>query len=218
MIIAHLNTSGDNGSIPKLISNINRFSDKTSNYLIYGDKTSILEASNSFRVSNTFLRYLNAFNARVWDADGFTNKWTSRKIINILAKLKPDIVHIHNLHGYWLDVSDIINYLKLAKIKIVWTLHDYWLLTGRCAHFEHNFCEGWLSGCGNCKFLNSYPSTLRDRSAENFKKKLELMENFEAIFVLPSKSAASVFDQSYLSNHQRLVIYNGIDLFIKKNV
>ena len=55
------------------------------------------------------------------DCDGFTNKRTSKKIIEILAKLKPDIVHLHNLHGYWLDTSDIINYLKHIEVKVVWT-------------------------------------------------------------------------------------------------
>lgn len=216
MIIAHLNTAGNNGSIPNLIYNIDRFSDKTSNYLIYANKSSILENNRSFRVSNIFLRYYNAFNARLGDCDGFVNRRTSEKIVNILAKLKPDIVHIHNLHGYWLDASYLIDFLKRTNANVVWTLHDYWLLTGRCAHFEHNLCGKWKSGCGECNFLDSYPATLKDNSAENFKKKVQLVKNFNAHFVLPSKSAAIYFDRSFLSNHKRTVIYNGIDLLMNE--
>ena len=171
MKVAHLNTVGGQGSIPKLISNIEKYSKNSRHYLIFGNNFSVLKKQKSFKVSNLFFRYINALSARIFDNDGFFGRRNSKRIIEYIRKLDPDLVHIHNIHGYWADLRTIINFLKKEKIKVIWTLHDYWLLTGRCANFDHNSGSKWLTGCGSCQFLDAYPATLYDRSAGNYIRK-----------------------------------------------
>ncbi len=217
MKVAHLNTVGGQGSIPKLIYNIEKYSKNSCHYLIFGNNYSVLKKQKSFKVSNLFFRYINALSARIFDNDGFFGRRNSKRIIQYIRKLDPDLVHIHNIHGYWADLSTIINFLKKEKIKVIWTLHDYWLLTGRCAYFDHNSCSKWLTGCGSCQFLDAYPATLYDRSARNYIRKEKLFDGLDFHFVLPSYFARGYFDKSHLARKKRSVVYNGIDLSLNNN-
>lgn len=152
-------------------------------------------------------------------SDGFGFKFTNHRITKYLDSISPDLIHIHNVHGYWINLENIIKYANARKIPIVYTLHDCWTFTGRCAHFFDSNCFKWQTGCKNCKYKSSYPkSRFLDFSAKQWKKKKELLANKNIIFVSPSIWLKSYFSQSFLKNEQIFVINNAIDCSFFSNI
>ena len=135
-----------------------------------------------------------------------------------MEKIKPDLVHCHNLHGWYLNLPLFFRYIKKHHIPVVWTLHDCWALTGQCPHFTISKCEKWKTGCHDCPYPhNEYPQTIVDRSKEmwNLKKKwFTGVENMT--IVTPSQWLADLVKQSYLKEYPVQVINNGIDLTVFK--
>ena len=96
---------------------------------------------------------------------GFNSKKTTQRLIKILETEKPDIVHLHHLEGYFLDVQMLTKYLKENKVNTVWTIHDCWPFTGHCTHFTVAGCDKWKTECNSCPQKRSYPySALFDNS------------------------------------------------------
>lgn len=162
---------------------------------------------------------IHGFFTRVFDLTGFLSIRATKKLIQQLKKIKPDIVHLHNLHGYYLNINLLFNYLKKEQIKVIWTLHDCWAFTGHCAYFEMIKCQKWKTGCYKCKQKNTYPSSeIFDNSKWNYKKKKELFSNLNITIVTPSNWLANLVKESFMSNYSTKVINNGIDLSIFKPV
>jgi hypothetical protein len=112
---------------------------------------------------------------RIFDTHGFGSKITTKSFINELEKLNPDVIHLHNIHGYYLHIELLFEYLKKSNKPVVWTLHDCWSFTGHCAYFEYDGCEKWKLGCNSCPQKNSYPSSLViDNSHGNYLKKKDI--------------------------------------------
>lgn len=154
---------------------------------------------------------------RIFDKTGFASKRATRELLNRLDEIEPDIIHLHNIHGYYLNIEMLFNYIRQHKIKTIWTLHDCWALTGHCAWFDVCGCDKWKTGCNNCKQLNTYPaSKVFDNSQWNWKKKRELFSNLDITLVTPSKWLAGLVKESYLKDYPVKVINNGIDLNIFK--
>lgn len=138
--------------------------------------------------------------------------------IRKIKKIKPDIIHLHNLHNSYLNLKLFFNYIKKSKTKIVWTLHDCWAFTGRCPHFEMTECNKWLKGCGSCIYSKSdYPHANHDRTGKLWKLKKSWFTGVENMtIVTPSNWLAGLVKQSFLKDYPVLVINNGIDLEIFK--
>ncbi len=152
---------------------------------------------------------------------GFGSKRETAKLIRELEKEKPDLIHLHNLHGFYLNIEMLFTYIKTKNIPIVWTLHDCWPMTGHCAYFDYVACEKWKKECFDCvQQRSAYPySLLFDRSGENHRKKKEIFTGVKNMqIVTPSKWLADIVAQSYLKEYPVSVIPNGIDLSIFKPV
>jgi len=134
----------------------------------------------------------------------------------------PDIIHLHNIHGYYINIELLFNYLKKANIHVVWTLHDCWAMTGHCTHFMSVNCNKWKTNCNTCPLKNEYPASLYfDQSNKNFFQKKGLFTGVESMTLVPvSDWLGGVVKESYLSKYPIVRIYNGIDLdlFIPRNV
>ena len=135
----------------------------------------------------------------------------TRKLIKIIEDFKPDVVHLHELHGYYVNIGAVIEYLKINDIKTIWTFHCEFMYTGRCGHAYD--CEKWKTECSSCPQLESYPkSWFFDFSTKMHKEKKKWFEEFEnLILVSPSTWLASRVSDSFLSNKRLEVIPNGID-------
>lgn len=150
---------------------------------------------------------------RLWDRTGFASKSATKRLLLNLDRIQPDVIHIHNLHGYYMNIEMLFRYIREHDIKVVWTLHDCWPFTGHCAWFDMCGCEKWKSGCHHCQQLGTYPASIGiDSSAWNWKKKREIFTGLDITLVTPSKWLAGLVKQSFLREYPVEVIYNGIDL------
>mgnify|MGYP000503164348 CR=1 FL=1 len=104
---------------------------------------------------------------------GFASKKQTGRLIEKIEEYNPDIIHLHNIHGFYLDVEQLFRYLRTAGKPVVWTLHDCWSFTGHCAHFDYIGCMKWKTGCGNCpQYRSVYPYALfKDNTASNYRRK-----------------------------------------------
>lgn len=147
------------------------------------------------------------------DNAGFNSYHETKKLITKIEEYKPDIVQIHNLLGYYINIKVLFDFLRYSNIPIVWTMHDCWAFTGHCINFERVNCNKWEKGCYKCKLKKDYPGSLFiDRSDKNYKKKKEIFTGIRNMtLVTPSRWLAKYVSKSMLKEHPILVLPNGID-------
>ncbi len=158
--------------------------------------------------------YYHAFMARLWDRCGLYSKKATQFLIEDIKKYHPDIIQLHNIHGYYVNYEMLFTFLKEYKRPVVWTLHDCWAFTGHCAHFDHCGCNQWENACENCPQKSEYPKAmLKDNSKENYLKKKELFTNVDDMTIVTvSDWLCGIVRKSFLRNYSIKTIYNGIDL------
>lgn len=157
---------------------------------------------------------MHAVQTRLWDGQGFGSRRATKEFLKKVDEYQPDVVHLHNLHGYYMNIELLFQYLKQKKIKVVWTLHDCWPFTGHCVYFQEAACEKWQTECHNCPLTKHYPASLGyDGSRQNFRRKKALFTGVQDMTLLvPSKWMEERVRQSFLKDYPIKVIYNGIDL------
>lgn len=172
----------------------------------------------SKRIGTDIHVYAHVFKTRALDRTGFGSKGATKKFVDWIKEYSPDIIHLHNLHGYYLHIGVLFDYLAQANIPVVWTLHDCWAFTGHCAHFSYVQCDLWKSGCGHCPQLKRYPASWGvDNSRRNWQKKKALFTSVKNMtLVSPSQWLAELAKASFLGKYPIMVIPNGIDLQIFK--
>lgn len=174
----------------------------------------------TIKIGNRLSIYFHAFLTRVFDKHGFGSKLATKKLIKQIEEYDPDVIHLHNIHGYYINIEILFKYLKESKKKVVWTLHDCWSFTGHCSHFDSEGCNKWKTGCHNCSLKHEYPSSkLYDSSKRNYIKKKEIFNSLDSeqvTIVTPSNWLANLVKKSFLSKYKVEVIYNGIDLNVFK--
>lgn len=134
-----------------------------------------------------------------------------------VSALKPDVIHLHNLHDNYINLPMLFRYIKKHNIRTVWTLHDCWSFTGQCPYFTMVRCEKWKTGCFDCPQIHSYPASRVDRTKTMWKLKKKWFTLVpDMTIVTPSKWLADLVAQSYLKDYPIKVINNGIDLSVFK--
>lgn len=129
----------------------------------------------------------------------------------------PVVLHFHVLHSYWLNLEEVVDFCHKLKehkrdVRFVWTLHDHWSVTGRCAFLDG--CEKWKNGCGKCPTLTNYPPVKIDRASQLVNDKRQLFREMIALgcqFISPSQHVADAFNRLYGEGHCK-IINNGIDV------
>ena len=172
--------------------------------------------SNLVKIGSKADYYMHALQTRLFDNHGLASVCATKKLLREIEAISPDIVHIHLLHGYYLNYKILFDYLaKRPSIKIVWTLHDCWSITGHCAFFEISGCDKWKSGCrGNCPEIREYPKSYSNRTDKNWiQKKEAFLSVADNVTLVPvSKWLNNVIQDSFLSSVVRYPIYNGVDI------
>lgn len=157
---------------------------------------------------------IHALRSRLLDDTGFGSKRATERFIEWVRSYDPDVVHLHNIHGYYINIEVLFRYLAETQKHVIWTLHDCWPFTGHCPHFEYEKCGKWKTGCFDCpKDKKEYPARLLlDNSASNWKKKRKLFTAVKDMtLVTPSKWLGDLAKQSFLKKCPVKVIHNGID-------
>lgn len=172
----------------------------------------------TIKIGTNFDNYMHVAKTRIFDKHGFGSTKATREFIKKVEEYDPDVIHLHNIHGYYINIKILFNYLKRANKKVVWTLHDCWAFTGHCAYFDYVGCSKWKEGCKECPQKKEYPnSLLSDNSENNFNKKKEIFTGVKDLtIVTPSKWLAGLVKESYLSEYKVEIINNGIDLDVFK--
>ena len=172
------------------------------------------------RVGTDLDVYMHALKSRLFDSVGFESKRVTKKFVSWIREYDPDVIHLHNLHGYYINVEILFQYLKECGKKIIWTLHDCWAFTGHCTHFDYIGCDKWKKNCTHCPQKKEYPaSCLKDNSYYNFRRKKDVFQNIpNMILVTPSNWLKTLISQSFLRKYPVNVIHNGIDTSIFKPV
>lgn len=155
--------------------------------------------------------------APVCAREGAFSFGATRRLTAWLKMWKPDLIHLHNLHGWYLNYRILFRYVKQHNIPVVWTLHDCWAFTAQCPHFTIAKCDKWKTGCHHCPQHRDYPETYIDRTRTMWKLKKEWFTGVENMtIVTPSQWLADLVKESYLKEYPVKVIHNGIDLTIFK--
>lgn len=203
---------GSHGRIAESIGLLAKSKDWRS-VIAYGRSVSSSQ-NELLRIGNRLDIYEHLIESRLFDHHGLASRVATRRFINQLKELKPDVIHLHNLHGYYLNYQYLFEYLNSVQVPVVWTLHDCWAFTGHCGHFVMAGCERWKTGCGLCPiFRSEYPRAFFDRSARNYALKKALFEaNSNLHIVCVSEWLAGLVKQSFLKDKDIRVINNGIDL------
>lgn len=187
-------------AIPKTESNKKNLKE---NQVLFGGKIS---RNLSFVLAKTFgnTDNLNFFNTFC--------------LIRIIKGFKPDIIHLHNIHGNFLNINWFFSFLKKHRIKVIWTLHDCWSFTGRCPHFAILDCKKWENGCYGCPYPKTdYPISKIDKTKKAWNKKKKLFAQIDDLtIVTPSDWLSDLVKKSYLKDFSIKVIHNGINLNIFK--
>ena len=147
---------------------------------------------------------------------GLFSKNATKRLLKQVDIIQPDVVHLHNVHGYYINVPMLLKYLRQKHIPTVITMHDFWLMTGHCAYINKS-CDRWKTGCGNCPRLDQYPASKIDCSARNWQLKASLFIDMPNVTLVPvSYWLGRYVAESLLKNVKQNVIYNGIDTNVFK--
>lgn len=176
----------------------------------YGRGPLIENKNNVYKFGLDYETYIHAGLARLTGLNGCFSPLSTKRLIAFIEKFKPDVVHIHEMHAYFVNIAPAITYLKRKKIKVIWTFHCEYMYTGKCGYaFD---CEKWKTVCGSCLALRDYPKSLFfDFTKRMFEKKRALLSDFDFTIVTPSQWLADRVKQSFLADKPIKVIHNGID-------
>ena len=175
-------------------------------------------SSRLIPVGNKLDLALHAVATRLFDAHGLASRRATKQLIRRIREIDPDIIHIHNVHGYWLNYPLLCQYLQESGKPVIWTVHDCWLYTGHCYYYSAVGCDKWSTGCGHCPQKRAFPASwVFDRSARNWRDKQRAFGSLERLTIAPvSEWIRNEMSRSFLKDKQFQVIHNGIDLNVFK--
>lgn len=168
--------------------------------------------SKTIKIGNRWNIYLHVLQTRFFGNHLRASTQATRKLIKQIAEINPDIIHLHQLHGYFINIEELFSYLATLKIPIVWTLHDCWPFTGHCAYFSWVNCNKWQTECYDCPQINRYPKSYVDKSTQNFNLKKKLFTSVPSLYLVTvSEWLYNLTKQSFLKEIPAVAIQNGVD-------
>lgn len=174
--------------------------------------------SNWFQTSNLLEKSFHMAMSYITGMNGCFSYFATLRLIHKIGKFSPDLIHLHNLHGWYINLPMLFSYIKQQSIPVIWTLHDCWAFTGQCPHFTMAGCEKWKTGCHHCPQYRLYPQSILDRTKTMYTRKKKWFTGVPNMtIVTPSQWLASLVKQSFLQEYPIKVINNGIDLSIFKS-
>ena len=211
-----LRTSTSTGRIMKEIGEL-AMANGWESYVAYSKGRDGLPGSTSIPVpvGNKASVAWHGLQTRILDRHGLGSVLATKRFIEDIRRIGPDIIHIHNIHGYFLNCRILFDFLSHSGIQVIWTVHDCWLYTGHCYHYMYAGCDRWKTGCGHCPQRGKFPRSLfADRSARNFRDKRDAFCSMpeDRLTIVPvSDWMRSEMSESFLKDYRFQVIHNGID-------
>ena len=212
MKILQINVTANWGSTGHITENISLLcmQEGWESYVAYG-RYANPSKSCLIRIGNQLATYTHGLHSLA-GGHGLGSAIATRCFIRQIEKIQPDIIHLHNIHGYYLNYPLLFHYLQQTAIPVVWTLHDCWPLTGQCAYFDLIHCNKWQTECKQCPNRKSYPRALFDCSTRNFRLKKTLFTSLNNLTLIPvSQWLRRLLQASFLKKYPIQTIHNGID-------
>lgn len=216
MKVLQINTTANTTSTGRIAEEIGQTLQKKGHESFIACKKAGPNGSTShlIQVGAVYDVYIHGIMSRVLDRHGFGSKQATKKLVKEIDRIDPEVIGLHNLHGYYLNVEVLFHYLKEVQKPVVWTFHDCWPFTGHCSFFDYVSCDRWKTECYDCPLSDKYPASwFFDNSKDNFYQKKVLFNGLENLtIVTPSQWLKNLVQQSFLSDYPVEVIHNGIDL------
>lgn len=214
--LLQINITANWGSTGRIAEQIGSLAQKRGwdSYIAYG-RYSNSSQSHLIKVGSIVDSLLHFVMQSIFDNEGLNSKRATQKLVCQIKEINPDIVHLHNIHDHYLNYKILFTFLNQTQIKVVWTFHDFWAITGHCMHFVTKECSLYKKGCHECPMRKVYPKTLMDNSKNNYEvKKCLFTANSNLTIVPVSNWVADIVKNSFLKDNHIRVIPNGIDLKI----
>lgn len=213
--LLQINVTANSGSTGKIAEAIGRLAINRGweSWIAYGRGTP-QSKSRLIRIGNDWDMRWHGVETRLLDNHGLASRRTTRKFIRRIKEINPDIIHLHNIHGYYINYPLLFQFLREWGSPVVWTWHDIWPMTGHCAFFGKDQCDKWKTGCHECERKTIYPgSLLNNRSSRNFEDKRRAFSSLDSMtIVMVSEWLNEMRKDSFLKDIPGVVIHNGIDL------
>lgn len=189
-------------------------------YLVHGERYAGETQLKSIKTGLRAQEYLHALGSLLFDRHGLFSVSQTRRLIKKLRALKPDIVQLHCIHGYYINYEILFEFLRELDVPVVWTFHDCWAFTGHCAHFDFAGCDKWKTGCHTCELLKDYPrSVFIDNSKDNWQRKQKSFTSLDKLYIVAvSEWLSDIVAHSFMQKYPIEVIHNGIDLSVFRPV
>lgn len=212
--VLQINTALNKGSVGRIMQSIGEVLQENGwesyiAYARYGGSSN----SHLIEIGNSASIYTHVLGTRLTDKHGLYSTKATLNLIKQITLVNPDVIHIHNLHGYYINYKLLFQYLSKVNIPIVWTLHDCWPFTGHCVYFDACQCDKWKVCCKDCPQIGTYPKAFIDRTEQNFlEKKAAFTLPSKMLFVPVSEWLNGLLKKSFLQEYPSVVIRNGINL------
>lgn len=212
MKIIEINTTRNSGSTGRIATEIQKYVNSRDDLckIAYGYGNS--GDDTGFSMYSWIGTHIHSFLSRKLCMQGRCSWFQTYRLIQFLRKEQPDIVHLHNIHGHYLNYQILFSYLKSKNLPIIWTFHDCWPYTGKCAHYSNAECYKWKTQCFECPNLNTYPDSSFDDSRRNYQRKKRCFTSYENLYIVCNSDwLKSQVEQSFFQKSKIYRIYNGID-------
>ncbi|MBR3739646.1 MAG: glycosyltransferase [Clostridia bacterium] len=171
----------------------------------------LVSGKNIYKFGLDWETKLHAGLSRITGYNGCFSPYSTKRVIDYIEEFQPELIHMHELHAYFVNIKPLLSYIKQKGIPIIWTFHCEYMYTGKCGHTYD--CENYMHGCGNCPSVQGYPRSLVfDKTKQMFDMKRKLLEDMDVRIITPSEWLAQKVRYSFLKNKYINVIHNGIDV------
>lgn len=198
--------------------------------IAYGRSNVLGEGTEKYavRIGSKADVYAHVAYTRLFDKHGLASKRATKKFLKWASVYDPDILWLHNIHGYYINYEMLFDWIKRRQkeqsesgkqvMKVKWTLHDCWAFTGHCSHFTYVGCDKWKTKCKNCPQKNEYPTSfLIDNSEDNYGGKRKAFDGVKNLTIItPSKWLENLVKGSFLCKYPTEVEYNTVDKTVFK--
>lgn len=219
MKILFINSVVDYGSTGKIVRDLaNGAKAQGHEVLIIYGRHDTKNESDTFSLVDNKSTMFHGLMSLFFGRHGLHSKKQTQKLISEIEIFQPDVIHLHNIHGYYLNVPMLFEYLKKKNIKILWTLHDAWSFSGSSAYFDYYGCKIWDDGCVECNSTKDYPKTFaKYRQKKNFAWKKQSFRGLSDMTIItPSDWLSEMAKTTFLKEYPIKTIHNGIDLGVFK--
>ena len=212
--LLQINVTANWGSTGKIAEQIgaHAISCGWDSYIAYG-RYANPSKSNLIKIGSGVSQLWHVLLSWIFDNQGLVSRIATKRLVRKIEKLSPDVIHLHNIHGYYLNYKILFDYLSRVDIPVVWTLHDCWAYTGHCAHYIQDKCCQWKQECIKKDCGRLYPRSFFSQTKRNYNLKRSLFTRLGSRLVVTPVSTwlADQTEKSFFRNQRIHFIYNGLD-------